>query len=201
MTRMFDELLAQEGVEEVLTLRSTFGFMAYHGGGLEEMTEVIAQAAAEKSGASYYGVHQPAGMEWHIPSHKVIREHSNALGAFLDHVDIVITVHGYGRMGLWATLLLGGTNRELATHVGGHLRNHLPAYEIRTELEEIPKELRGQHPLNPVNLPPRGGVQLELPPRIRGTSPLFWDWEGPELNPHSQALVDALALSALTFDQ
>ena len=87
---MFDELLAQEGVEEVLTLRSTFGFMAYHGGGLEEMTEVIAQAAAEKSGASYYGVHQPAGMEWHIPSHKVVREHSDALGAFLDHVDIVI---------------------------------------------------------------------------------------------------------------
>ncbi|MEI8161299.1 MAG: poly-gamma-glutamate hydrolase family protein, partial [Actinomycetes bacterium] len=116
MTLMFDELLAQEGVEEVLTLRSTFGFMAYHGGGLEEMTEVIAQAAAEKSGASYYGVHQPAGMEWHIPSHKVVREHSEALGAFLDHVDIVITVHGYGRMGLWATLLLGGTNRELATH-------------------------------------------------------------------------------------
>jgi phage replication-related protein YjqB (UPF0714/DUF867 family) len=139
-------------------------------------------------------------MEWHIPSHKVIREHSDALGAFLDHVDIVITVHGYGRMGLWATLLLGGTNRELATHVGGHLRSHLPAYEIRTELEEIPKELRGQHPLNPVNLPPRRGVQLELPPRIRGTSPLFWDWEGPELNPHSQALVDALALAALTFE-
>ena len=48
MTLMFDELLAQDGVEEVLTLRSTFGFMAYHGGGLEEMTEVIAQAAAEK---------------------------------------------------------------------------------------------------------------------------------------------------------
>jgi hypothetical protein len=62
------------------------------------------------------------------------------------------------------------------------------------------KSSAGNTRLNPVNLPPRGGVQLELPPRIRGTSPLFWDWEGPELNPHSQALVDALALSALTFE-
>jgi len=196
---MFDQLLAHEGVEEVLRLRSTFGFMAYHGGGLEEMTDVIAQAAAEKAGASYYGVHQPVGMEWHIPSHKVTREHSTALGEFLDHVDIVITVHGFGRMGMWASLLLGGSNRELAEHVGTRLRTYLPAYDIRTNMEDIPKELRGLHPENPVNLPTRGGMQLELPPRIRGTSPMFWDWEGPHLNPHSQALVDVLADAALTF--
>ena len=196
---MFDQLLAHEGVEEVLELRGQFGFMAYHGGGLEEMTDVIARAAAEMSNASYYGVHQPVGMEWHIPSTKVSPEHSRKLSDFLDHVDIVVTVHGFGRIGMWATLLLGGTNRDLAHHVGSHIRMRLPAYDVRTNLDDIPSELRGLHPKNPVNLPRRGGAQLELPPRVRGTSPLFWDWEGPGLNPHTQALVEALAMAAQTF--
>jgi phage replication-related protein YjqB (UPF0714/DUF867 family) len=40
---VFDQLLAHDGVEEVLELRGRFGFMAYHGGGLEEMTDVIAR--------------------------------------------------------------------------------------------------------------------------------------------------------------
>ena len=196
---MFDQLLAHEGVEEVLELRGTFGFMAYHGGGLEEMTDVIGRAAAEMSNASYYGVHQPVGMEWHIPSTKVSPEHSQKLSDFLEHVDIVVTVHGFGRIGMWATLLLGGTNRDLAHHVGSHIRMRLPAYDVRTNLDDIPSELRGLHPKNPVNLPRRGGAQLELPPRVRGTSPLFWDWEGPGLNPHTQALVEALAAAAQTF--
>ena len=51
----FAELLAQPGVEEVCELRSQFGFMAFHGGALEAMTDVIARAAADASGASYYG--------------------------------------------------------------------------------------------------------------------------------------------------
>ena len=119
-----------------------------------------------------------------------------ALRTFLDHVDVVVTVHGYGRQGYWTRLLLGGGNRRLAAHCAGHLRARLPAYEVVDDLAAIPKELRGQHPANPVNLPPAGGVQLELPPRVRGTSPLWGDWEGPELNPHTQALVDGLAGAA-----
>ena len=75
---MFRQLLDHPDVEEVVVLRGVteprahrIGFMAYHGGGLEEMTEVIAMAAAEHCGASYYGVHQPKGMERHIPSIEV----------------------------------------------------------------------------------------------------------------------------------
>ena len=68
-----------------------------------------------------------------------------------------------------------------------------------TDLEAIPPELRGLHPRNPVNRARRGGAQLELPPRVRGTSPLFWDWEGPGLNPHTEALVAALADAALSW--
>jgi phage replication-related protein YjqB (UPF0714/DUF867 family) len=195
----FADLLSHPEVDEVSELRGRFGFMAYHGGGLEVMTDVIAQRAAELSGASYYGVHQPPGMEWHIPSAKISPDHSPAMAEFLEHVDCVITVHGYGRRGLFTSLLVGGTNRELADHIAPHLRRALPAYDIRTDLDSIPRELRGQHPANPVNLPRHRGVQLELPPRVRGSSPLWWDWEGPGLTPHTESLITALADAAVTW--
>jgi phage replication-related protein YjqB (UPF0714/DUF867 family) len=192
MSQAFADLLARSGVEEVCELRSTFGFMAYHGGALEEMTDVIARAAAERTGASYYGVHQPKGDELHIPSISFDPAFSPRMADFIEHVQIVITIHGYGRPGFYTTILVGGQNRPLAHHVGASLRKYLPAYEIATDLERIPSELRGMHPRNPVNLPPLRGVQIELPPRVRGTTPLFWDWEGPGLAPHTQSLVDAL---------
>ena len=196
---MFRELLDHPDVEEVITLRGQdlpidqrIGFMAYHGGGLEEMTEVIAMRAAERSGTSYYGVHQPKGMERHIPSIEVSPESSTHLKTFIDHVHTVITIHGFGRQGFYSSLLLGGQHRTFAQHVGSHLRTHLPAYKVITEIDEIPKELRGLHPRNPVNLPAGTGVQIELPPRVRGTTPLFWDWEGPSLPPHTESLINGL---------
>ena len=196
---LFSQLLAHPGVDEVCELRGTFGFMAYHGGSLEVATDVIARRAAEASGASYYGVHQPADLQWHIPSTKVRPNESPVMAAFLDHVDVGITVHGFGRQNFFTSLLLGGRNRELADHLGANLRVALPAYDIITDLEAIPTELRGQHEHNPVNLPVRAGVQLELPPRVRGSSPLWWDWEGPGLVPHTEALIAGLAATALEY--
>ncbi len=205
---MFRELLDHPDVEEVVTLRGhefprhqRLGFMAYHGGGLEEMTDVIAQKAALLSGTSYYGVHQPRGMEHHIPSIEVSPEASNNLQSFMDHVHTVITVHGFGRKGFFTSLLLGGQHRQLADHIGQHLTEHLPAYRIITDLEQIPKELRGLHPRNPVNIPPGTGVQIELPPRVRGTTPLFWDWEGPNHPPHTESLITGLAMAARTWTE
>ena len=196
---LFADLLAHPGVDEVVELRSRLGFMAYHGGSLEEMTDVIARRAAERSDASYYGVHQPSDLQWHIPSIQVTPRDSQALAHFLDHVEVVITIHGYGRQGFFTTLLLGGGNRPLADHVAVHLREHLPAYEIETDLERVPPELRGQHAANPVNLPVGKGVQIELPPRVRGASPLWWDWEGPGLVPHTDRLIDALVAAATSW--
>ena len=196
---LFADLLAHPGVDEVVELRSRLGFMAYHGGSLEEMTDVIARRAAERSGASYYGVHQPSDLQWHIPSIQVTPHDSPALARFLDHVEVVITIHGYGRQGFFTTLLLGGGNRPLAEHIAAHLREHLPAYEIETDLERVPAELRGQHAANPVNLPVGKGVQIELPPRVRGSSPLWWDWEGPGLVPHAERLIDGLVAAAMSW--
>ena len=167
---MFDELLRQPGVREMVRLRSRFGFMAFHGG-LEGGTETIAEAAAERAGASVYTVVQPAELVWHIPSALVSPEHSDALARFLDHVEVVVAVHGYGRRGRPADLLLGGGNRVLAALLGRHLRAELADFTVVDDFEEIPVELRGLHPDNPVNRPRQGGVQLELPPRARGSSP------------------------------
>ncbi len=196
MTEPFAELLATTGVQEVCVLRSRLGFMAYHGGSLEEQTDVIASAAAERSGASFYGVLQPDDLQWHIPSHKVSPEASANLQQFIEHVDTVITIHGFGRRTHFMSLLLGGQNRQLADHVAGHLRPQLPDYEIITELDRIPKELRGLHRDNPVNLPRQQGVQIELPPRVRGSSPIWADWDHTEMVPHMASLIDGLAAAA-----
>jgi phage replication-related protein YjqB (UPF0714/DUF867 family) len=187
----FRDLLATAGVREECELRGRLGFMAYHGGSLETLTDVVAERAAERSGASYYGVLQPPDFNWHIPSHRVAPAESDVLTGFLDHVDVVVTIHGYGRHGFWTTLLLGGQHRSFA--------EHLPEYTMETDLEAMPKELRGLHATNPVNLARQQGVQIELPPRVRGSSPLWKDWEGPGLVPHAESLIDGLVAAATTW--
>ncbi|MGB8862350.1 MAG: poly-gamma-glutamate hydrolase family protein [Ilumatobacteraceae bacterium] len=197
----FRELLATDGVREECELRGRLGFMAYHGGSLEAMTDVVAEQAAARSGASYYAVLQPPDFTWHIPSHRVAPAESEVLAGFLEHVDIVITVHGYGRHGFWTTLLLGGQNRAFAEHIAAHVRPHLPDYTLATDLDAMPKELRGLHATNPVNLPRQQGVQVELPPRVRGSSPIWKDWVGPGLVPHTEALIDGLAAAASAWPE
>ena len=167
----FAALLALAGVEEELALRSRVGFLAFHGGNLERMTDEIASVAAVRSDSSLYAVRQPAGMRHHLASNRVTPAASPLLAEFLDHVDVAIAIHGYGRDGLWTTLLLGGSNRPFAAQVGAALRVALPEFEVLDELSSIPRDLAGQHPNNPVNKPRFGGVQIELPPRIRGLTP------------------------------
>lgn len=167
---MLDELLAIDGVEERFVARSRFGLCALHGG-LEQGTAEVAEAAAARAGASFYAVVQPEGFRWHVPSHRYDPALSEELRAFIGAVDVVISVHGFGGVrgadDRWTTALLGGTNRELARELGASLTRSLPQYRWIADLEVIPKHLRGLHPSNPVNLVGHGGVQLELPPRVR----------------------------------
>ncbi len=188
--------MAHPGVVEVCELRSSFGLLAFHGGNLERQTDVIASRVAARAGASLYAVLQPSDLRWHIPSIAVQPSSSVLLARFLAHVDVAIAVHGYGRDGFWTTLLLGGSNRTLAHHVGQALRRTIGPhdYTVIDELPDIPESLRGVHPRNPVNLPAAQGVQLELPPRIRGTTPL----SKPE---HTEALVDGLVDAVLTWNE
>ena len=210
---MLDQLLATEGVEEACELRSRTGVMAFHGGSLEVMTDVIATAVAEHAGASLYTIRQPRTFRWHIPSTKIDPSHSPALQSFLEHVDKVVAIHGwgteqfgqitapsmfrFGRDGIDRPLLVGGRNRELAGRIASALREALPSYEVVDEIEQIPSHCRGLSPRNLCNRVREGGVQLELTPRVRGLPP-FWeaDQRGPGC-PDTQALIEALG-NALT---
>jgi phage replication-related protein YjqB (UPF0714/DUF867 family) len=164
---VFADLLRHPGVAEDVALRSRFGFLALHGGSLERGTAEIARAAAELAGASLYSVCQPEDLRWHIPSYHYDPAESEALARFLHHVHEVVSIHGYGRKDRRRTLLVGGANRDLATRAAEVLRDALPDYQVVDDLDEIPVALRGVHPENPVNRTQRGGVQLELPPRVR----------------------------------
>lgn len=193
---MLDELLALPDVEERCVLRSRFGFLALHGG-LEQHTAEIASSAAELSDASFYAVVQPDDLRWHVPSHRYAASASPELAAFLAHVDVVVSVHGYGGLrdsdDRWTTALLGGTNRVLAADLAVALRTTLPEYTWIDDMTRIPSHLRGVHPQNPVNQPREGGVQLELPPRVRGYGHFWRDFDGPGFAPHTVRLIDTLA--------
>ena len=192
---MLQELLAQPEVTELCELRSSFGLMAFHGGNLERATDVVAQEVAERTGSSLYAVVQAPPLRRHIPSTEFDPDKSPALRRFVDHVDTVIAVHGYGREDRFWDLLLGGRNRDLASHLGAHLRAGLDdRFSVIDDLDDIPEGLRGQHPANPVNLPANAGVQIELPPTSRwNREEKEWsDWQGTGRAPQLDQLIDLL---------
>ncbi len=201
----FAELLAMPDVDEQLSVGSRFGFCAFHGGNLERRTELVAREAADRSGASYYGVVQPKGTRHHIPSKKVSPAESDRLAEFIDHCDVVVAIHGYGLQGRWIDLLFGGGNRVLASHMAHHVHRSAPSYRCVDELDEIPTRLRGVHPNNPANLPRFGGVQIELPPRIRGLTPMALYWPGHDHRtqtfPHLEWLIEGLAEGAIAWTE
>lgn len=201
---MLADLLATDGVVEHCELRSPVGFMALHGG-LEANTWEIAAEAARRSGASLYGVVQPPNLTWHVPSKLYSLDDSAQLRSFCAHVDVVISLHGYGGVRdseqRWLTLCVGGAARPEARLVGDALREHLPEYVVLDDLDDVPVQYRGVHPDNPVNRVQRAGVQIELPPRVRGTSPIWADhpFDCEPWVPHTAALLDALVQAAGAF--
>lgn len=199
----FAELLAQPGVTEHHELRGSFAFLAYHGGSVERVTSMIAVEAASRADATVYTVEQPEENPLHIPSIRVRPAESPTLTRVFAHTDTVCTIHGYGRKMDEQHVLLGGQNRELAAHVAVHLRRSIDArYEVITDLERIPRELRGLHPRNPVNLGPNQGVQVELPPALRWNFSIrAWaDEPGAEPTDDVLATIGGLADAAASWD-
>lgn len=183
------ELLALPGVREECVLRSRVGFLALHGGSQDRGTDQIAQRAAEQAGASFYGIHQPPELRVHLTSRLHDPAHSMLLRAFLEHVEVAISVHGFGRDGfaLWVDperglvidpygpalrgsqtaplrgIIVGGLNTELVHAARRLLHDRFAGYHVADERVRL-----GFHPENPVNLPSAHGVQVELPPGLRG---------------------------------
>ncbi|BBZ08912.1 replication protein [Mycolicibacterium doricum] len=191
------ELLADPAVIEHSALRSRFGFLAIHGGGLEQMTDVIAERAAEAAGASVYVVRHPEQYPHHLPSARYVGSESARLAEFLDHVGVAVSLHGYGRVGRSTELLAGGRNRALAAHFAEHVA--IPGYRMITDLDDIPPELRGLHADNPVNRVRGGGAQLELTSRVRGLSPRSPLPGDDGLSPATSALVQGLVAAARSW--
>jgi phage replication-related protein YjqB (UPF0714/DUF867 family) len=190
---VFADLLSYPGVEEHVVLGSPVGFLALHGG-LEPGTAEVARSAATTSGASLYTVVQPGDLHWHVPAHRVAAAEAPSLAAFLAHVEVVVSLHGYLRQDLPMAVLVGGTNRGLARRIAGPLRASLPDYDVVDDLTQIPADLRGVHPANPVNLTRGGGIQLELPHPLRAIGP----FRTAGYERHTEALVEVLAGFAAT---
>jgi phage replication-related protein YjqB (UPF0714/DUF867 family) len=158
---------------------------------------VIAERAAEAAGASVYTVRHPDRYPHHLSSMLFNPNESERLAEFLEHVDVAVSLHGYGRIGRSTQLLAGGHNRALADHLAGHI--NVNGYQVVTDLAAIPRELRGLHPDNPVNRVRDGGTQLELSVRVRGLSPRSPLPGADGLSPVTTALVQGLAAAALSW--
>jgi phage replication-related protein YjqB (UPF0714/DUF867 family) len=183
------ELLALPGVREECLLRSSVGFLALHGGSQDRGTEQIAKRAAEQAGASYYAIVQPSALRVHLTSRLHDPDDSAQLRAFLEHVDVAISVHGFGRdsFALWFDpdrglviepygpavrgrqtgplrgIIVGGLNTQLLDAARELFHRRFAGYHVADERVRL-----GFHPDNPVNLPSAHGVQVELPPGLRG---------------------------------
>jgi phage replication-related protein YjqB (UPF0714/DUF867 family) len=161
------------------------------------MTDVIAERAADGAAASVYALRHPDHYPHHLSSALYLAQESQRLTEFLDHVDVVVSLHGYGRIGRSTQLLAGGRNRELAKHLARHV--NVPGYQVITDLADIPRELRGMHPDNPVNRTRGGGTQLELTPRVRGISPRSGLIGDDGLTPATSQLVQGLIATARSW--
>jgi phage replication-related protein YjqB (UPF0714/DUF867 family) len=183
------ELLGMPGIREECVLGSNVGFMALHGGSQDRGTEHIAARAAEQAGASYYGIVHPSDLRVHLTSRLHDPAHSVQLRTFIMHVDVAISVHGFGRDGfaLWIDrdggltiepygpavrgrqtgpmrgIILGGLNAQLLRTGRQLFEQRFADYHVADERVRL-----GFHPDNPVNLPSAHGVQVELPPGLRG---------------------------------
>jgi phage replication-related protein YjqB (UPF0714/DUF867 family) len=199
------ELLALPGVEEVCELRSPVGFMALHGGSQDRGTHEIASRAAQESEASYYAIVQPKDLRVHLTSRRHDPEQSQAMQSFLAHVEVTISVHGFGRdsftlyidpgcnpvieaygpalrgrqTGPLRGIIVGGLNAPLVDVASRLLSDRLPGYHAGSERVRL-----GFDPRNPVNLPSAHGVQIELPPALRGIGDL-----GEDLAPRQDGIV------------
>jgi phage replication-related protein YjqB (UPF0714/DUF867 family) len=211
------ELLTLPGVEEECVLRSTVGFMALHGGSQDRGTDQIASRAAELAGASYYGIVQPSGLRVHLTSRLHDPDDSAHLRAFLQHVEVAISVHGFGRDGfaLWLDpdrglvidpygpalrgrqagplrgIIVGGLNTQLLDSARRLLRDRFAGYHVADERVRL-----GFHPENPVNLPSANGVQVELPPGLRGIGEL-----GEHVEPRQDGLLADVVVALVELAQ
>ena len=172
--------------------------MAFHGGWLEEVTDDI--AVDRRPAQRGLGVCLPARPRRSVASaQSLLRSHADSpvLRQFLDHVDVVVAVHGFGS----PAAVAGGAAGRSQPHAGVPCRG---ASDRTAAALRDPPSPRGDpharwrastHAIR-ATCRAHGGVQIELPPRIRGKSPMWTGFQGPGRVPHHEALIEGLAAAA-----
>jgi len=174
-------------IQEYLHLAGPLGIIAIHGGGIEPGTEEIARFVADYSGASLYvyaGRRPSDNVALHQASHTVNIDERPLVARFLSHVNNAISIHGHGRDN--NLVYAGGLHQSMVHRFVELAKPVLSAYEWISDPEITPPEIRGQSPVNIVNLPPGRGMQLELPRKLRETKPIV---DGKGFEPTGDALV------------
>lgn len=164
----FEELLDEPQVFEYSRIAGRLGIMAVHGGKIEPGTEEIACQVAFETGSSLYVISprgEKEGSFYHVTSSRIDPRKSSALETFIRHVDIGISIHGYWED--WDAIFLGGRNQDVKRIVAAELARSFPNYGIVTNLDRIPRYMRGSKKENIINRPNFYGVQVELPPYMR----------------------------------
>lgn len=166
----FARLLEDPAVDETFAPGAgPVAIFAPHGGGIEPGTEEIARALAAACGAGLYvlaGRRGSGNRALHVASTGMPPRVSAKLDAALAACRVALAVHGHG-LPVDAVFVSGQASRAVAA-VAAALRPALGArYAVIDEVARIPPGLRAVSPGNFVNRPAGGGVQLELPRRLR----------------------------------
>lgn len=160
--------LSSEEFREYGCRRGPVGVFAIHGGGIEPGTEQLARYLVENTLASAYvfsGRRGKRNIALHLPSYRFVRLGSALLKQILSDVQTVLSLHGHNRAD--RDIYLAGTNLDLLHAVIRALASYLPAYKVSEDPALVDRRLRALDSRNLVNLPPHGGVQIELPRSLR----------------------------------
>ncbi len=171
------------------------GILALHAG-IECGTGEMAEAIARQTGATLLSFWQPsADRRYHVTSSLFDPDECAELRDFLLRSRLVVSMHGHRRPTHARHLFIGGRARRDAVRLAGRLRPQLSSLVITADLREMPSNLRGLNPSNPVNRSVYGGIQLELPPCARGFAV---PGSGGEEHPLPTSAVDFALTEAVT---
>ena len=169
----FGRALARPGVEEHVELRGRFGFMAFHGG--EPRAAHRSHRRRRCRGVRFLDLHghpsapRPPALPFDGRAPRAVGGARHLLGPRRRRRH---------RPRLRATTACSprcssaGATVPWPRRWGVCCRRCCRSTRWSPNCRRSRGELRGLHPSNPVNVPPGGGVQLELPPRVRGLGPV-----------------------------
>jgi len=146
--------------------------LAYHAK-TEEGTGDVAEDISKNSNASLYVFEGKR-----VPSTKITPTNSEDLNRMVQEKRTAVSMHAYHKQGNYEkqgkkydykdTVFVSGQNSELAKKIATELEDSLGhEYHIETNPDYIPAHLKGMSKHNIANKFKEGGVQVEMPRKLR----------------------------------